>query len=264
MPSQLFATRTRPHRWGILARIAAVCGCVLVISSCQSGAEDRELTVFAASSTRVMNEAFIEAGQGLEPAYDIQVSNAGSSALVEQLVAGAPADLLLTASAETMERAQAAGVVQEPVVLANNYLVMVVPADNPAGINSIDDLDGSARLALCDPQVPCGDLAQRLIANHGWTITADSYEPQVADALSRVVSGQADAAWVYSTDVLAAGDAVRVVDIPGGRNFPNQILGAVAADSPHPEPAQELLSAMSQRLQPQWKRAGFSPTSNDS
>ncbi len=103
----------------------------LSLSACAS--DPAELNVFAASSTRVLNDA-------LTATTPVLINNGGSASLVEQIHQGAPADLLITASEKTMNKAMDNGDVDKPRVLATNTMVMVVPPGNPAGISSVRDL----------------------------------------------------------------------------------------------------------------------------
>src|SRR5699024_10875512 len=77
-----------------------------------------------------------------------------------------------------MNDAQEAGVVNEPVQLASNVMVMVVPSVNAGNINSIEDITDESTFVLCDPQVPCGTVSESIIESKGLDITADSLEHQ--------------------------------------------------------------------------------------
>lgn len=239
---------------------ATAFGCLLAawtLTACTQNPDgDEAVMVMGASSTRVINDEL----SALAPA-PLRFTNAGSTTLIQQLADGAPGDIVLTASRATMESAVAAGIVEKPVAIASNRMIMVVPAANPAGITSVDDITDTTRVALCDPQVPCGKIAQQIIADNGWDITADTYELQVSDALSRVVTGEADVGWVYSTDAAAAGDKVKAIDIPGAGRHANEIMGAVATAAPHKQAAQATLDLLANDFDTQWEKYGFSPAS---
>ncbi len=220
-------------------------------------AESVQLGLFAASSTRVLNEAMEKAAADI-PAT-LTFNNGGSAALVQQIKEGAPADLLLTASKKTMDQAVADGTVDEPKTLAENVMVMVVPKGNPAGITSLDDLNEDTTFVLCDPTVPCGDVSTKIMDDKGLDLKADSLESQVADVLGKVTSGEADAGWVYSTDAAAAGDAVEVIEIPGAEKYTNSILGATVKDSEHKDAATKLLDTLADDLDSTWTEFGFTP-----
>lgn len=220
-------------------------------------AESVQLGLFAASSTRVLNEAMEKAAADI-PAT-LTFNNGGSAALVQQIKEGAPADLLLTASKKTMDQAVADGTVDEPQTLAENVMVMVVPKGNPAGITSLDDLTEDTTFVLCDPTVPCGDVSTKIMDDKDLDLKADSLESQVADVLGKVTSGEADAGWVYSTDAAAAGDAVEVIEIPGAEKFTNSILGATVKDSEHKDAATKLLNTLADDFDSTWTEFGFTP-----
>jgi len=225
-----------------------VLAAALLLSGCT--AAPTGLTVLGASSTRVIDEAV-----AARSASEVTFSHAGSSTLVQQLIDGAPADLLITADHATMSRAVEGGVVEGPRVVAHNELVMVV--GRGASISSVDDLGPDTALVLCDPQVPCGAVTAQLIDPD---IRPVSLEHSVADVLGKVVSGQADAGWVYRTDALAAGDAVTVVDIPGAVDHPTAVVAAVTTGSADREEAQALLDLLSSpTMRPVWAEHGFTP-----
>ena len=218
-----------------------------------------ELNLLAASSTRVFNDDLKKQAAELEPPVGLFINNAGSSTLVQQLVDGAPGDVLITADEKNMNDAKEAGVVNDPVQLALNVMVMVVPSGNPGNINSIEDITDESTFVLCDPQVPCGTVSESIIESKGLDITADSLEHQVADVLGKVTSGEADAGWVYATDAAAAGDTVEVIEIEGAEEFTNGIFGAVVYESENPESAQQLLDLVADDFDKVWKEYGFTP-----
>ena len=245
----------------LLAAIAfALAACAPPTST--TSAQDADaptLNVLAASSTRVINDELTRRASQLAPPVNLNFENGGSSDLVSKLREGAPADLLLTASKKTMDKAVQDGTVATPEVLATNVMVMVVPKGNPAGIQSVEDLRHSHHFVLCDPQVPCGDISSRIIDDKRLDVHPSSQERQVADVLGKVASGEADAGWVYSTDAAAAGDDVEVIDIPGAEKFTNQILGAVTAEASHPDQARAVLDILSGDFASTWRDRGFNP-----
>lgn len=218
-----------------------------------------ELNLLAASSTRVFNDDLKKQAAELEPPVGLFINNAGSSTLVQQLVDGAPGDVLITADEKNMNDAKEAGVVNDPVQLASNVMVMVVPSGNPGNINSIEDITDESTFVLCDPQVPCGTVSESIIESKGLDITADSLEHQVADVLGKITSGEADAGWVYATDAAAAGDTVEVIEIEGAEEFTNGIFGAVVSESENPGSAQQLLDLLADDFDKVWKEYGFTP-----
>src|SRR5699024_11531310 len=70
---------------------------------------------------------------------------------------------------KNMTDAQDAGVVEDPVQLASNVMVMVVPSGNPGGIESVEDISDDNTFVLCDPQVPCGSQRTKVLRSEEHT-----------------------------------------------------------------------------------------------
>jgi molybdate transport system substrate-binding protein len=151
---------------------------------------------------------------------DVILNFAGSSALREQILEGAPADVFASANASNMERVVAAGLTAGPVrVFATNRLAIAVPAGNPARVSGLQDF-GRAELllGLCAEQVPCGELARTALSRAGVTPVVDTEEPDVRALLTKIEAGELDAGITYLTDVVAAGAAVEAIEIPDSAN----------------------------------------------
>jgi molybdate transport system substrate-binding protein len=73
-------------------------------------------------------------------------------------------------------------------------------------------------VVLADPSVPAGKLAQQVLDKAGVKVVPKSLELDVKSTLTKVTSGEADAAIVYVTDVRAAGAKVAGVTIPDEQN----------------------------------------------
>lgn len=201
----------------------------------QSPAATAEAVVFAAAS---LNAVFPEIA---EATYSFD----GSSGLVDQMVGGAPADVFASADKKNMDKAVEAGLIDgDPVMFATNYLVLVTPADNPAGITGFDaSLDGS-KLVICAADVPCGAATIKVAEAAGLTLSPVSEEAKVTDVLGKVTSGEADAGLVYATDATGAGDAVTVFEVPGAKEDPNTYWIATLKDAKNPDAAQAFVEAI--------------------
>ena len=84
----------------------------------------------------------------------------------------------------------------------------------------------------CADEVPCGRVALGLLESNGVTAEPASLEEDVKSTLEKVTSGEADAGFVYATDAVAAGDAVRVVEIADAADQPTSLLPRYAGRSP--------------------------------
>jgi molybdate transport system substrate-binding protein len=185
-----------------LAAATALIGC--------GGTDANALTVFAASSlTDVLRE--------LEPSA--RYNFAGSDELATQLREGARADVYAAATTRYPEELFAEGLVERPRVFATNRLVLIVPRDNPARIESLADLTtGDARVVVAQEGVPAGDYTRGTLEALRATAVLDrvvSEEEDVRAVVGKVALGEADAGFVYATDARAAADDVRTVELAG-------------------------------------------------
>ncbi len=192
--------------------------------------ESGELTVFAAAS---LTDAYTEIGDAImaaNPGIIIAFNFAGSQALATQLEQGAPADVFASANTTQMQVAIDAGVIDgEPQPFTRNRLAIVVPASNPANIETPADLArDDVRLVLAQPEVPVGRYSAQSICTMGEDAATYgegfvervgdnvvSQEEDVRAVLTKVQLGEADAGIVYASDITAevAGD-VSIIEIP--------------------------------------------------
>ena len=238
-----------------MRRLWAVLGAVAFLTACSNpreapivGSGDAlggELTVFAAAS---LTDAFTDAKTTIERAHrrlSLTYNFAGSQVLAQQIIEGAPADVVATADTRTMDRLVAAGLVERPVVLARNSLVIAVEPGNPEGITGLDDLarPGLA-VVLADPSVPVGAYAATALARAGVTVRPRSLELDVKAALAKVTAGEADAAIVYTTDVTAARSRASSVAIADADNQFATYPIAVVRTTAHKRAARALLTEL--------------------
>jgi molybdate transport system substrate-binding protein len=205
-------------------------------ASADTSSSRTTITVFAAAS---LKGTFTEIGKQFESDHDgvtVAFSFAGSSDLVAQIQQGAPADVFASADTKNMDKAGSDDLVAgSPVDFATNTLEIATPPDNPAGVDSIDDLARSKiKVVLCAAEVPCGAAALGVEKAAGVDIKPVSEEQSVTDVLGKVISGEADAGLVYVTDVKAAGDAVAGVTFPESSDVVNTYPIAALAGSKHP------------------------------
>ena len=130
---------------------------------------ERALTVSAASS---LTEAFTEIGDAFEASNTgvAVVFNFGpSDGLATQINEGAPVDVFASASPTWMDSVQDDGPgVTGRADFAQNRLAIIVPTDNPAGIENLDDLtEDGVQLVLAAEGVPAGDYAREIFQNAG-------------------------------------------------------------------------------------------------
>ncbi|NJO06766.1 MAG: molybdate ABC transporter substrate-binding protein [Chloroflexaceae bacterium] len=213
-------------------------------------APQAELVVFAAAS---LTNAFTEMGQDFEarnPDATVVFNFAGSQQLAQQLGQGAPADVFASANARQMEVAIEAGrvVSNTQQIFVNNRLVVVVPADNPGEIATLQDLaQPGLKMVLAAEDVPVGEYSRAFLdkAAASGEFTADyrdavlanivSYEENVRAILTKVALGEADAGIVYTSDVAPnEADQVQQIDIPDTLNTIAAYPLAAVSDTAQP------------------------------
>ena len=193
------------------------------------------VVVLAAAS---LTESFTELGaifEAAHPGSTVSFSFAASSELATQVEQGAPADVFASASPATMALVVGKGdTAAAPITIARNSLEIVVPAGNPADVTGLNDFARtSLTIALCAPEVPCGAATDQAFSAAGVTPAPDTLEADVKATLSKVTLGEVDAALVYRTDVLAAGDKVEGIEFPEATEAVNDYPIAVLRDAPN-------------------------------
>jgi molybdate transport system substrate-binding protein len=171
--------------------------------------------VFAAAS---LTDAFNEVGAAFtkaNPDAKATFSFDASSALVQQITQGAPADVFASADIANMDKLTSAGLNgTSPEVFATNLLGLIVPAGNPKGITGVADLaKPDVKVVLCADQVPCGRYAKQILDAAKVSVTPVSLEQNVKGVVTKVTAGEADAGIVYVTDIKAAGSKAEGVEI---------------------------------------------------
>ena len=217
------------------------------------------ITVFAAAS---LTESFTTIGKAFEaahPAAKVTFSFGASSTLAQQIIQGAPADVFASASKTNMTQVTDAHDAANPKTFANNVGEIAVAPDKTSLVTSLADLaKPGVKVALCQPQVPCGAIATSIFSKAGLTVKPVTQGLDVKSTLAYVTGGSADAAIVYVTDVKAAGSTVVGIEIPTASNTSTEYPIATVSSSKNPSLAQAfedyVLSGAGQSV---LKAAGF-------
>jgi molybdate transport system substrate-binding protein len=126
------------------------------------------------------------------------------------------------------------GQASNPTNFVKNVMEVAVPPGNPAGISSVADLAKSGvKVALCQPQVPCGATAEKVFANAKITVKPVTLEADVKATLTKVALKEVDAGVVYVTDVKAAGAKVKGIEIPADVNASTAYPIAALSQAPN-------------------------------
>jgi molybdate transport system substrate-binding protein len=254
----------------VVAALLIVCdfGASSHATLAQSG---KTLTVFAASS---LTDAFKEietAFEAAHPGVEVIYSFGSSSSLAAQLKEGAPADVFACANNSQMTVVQEAKrIAGTPRTFAQNRLMLIVPAENPAKITSLKDLaKPGIKLVVAAPKVPVRDYTDAMleklvnVPEYGEAYKAAvignfvSEEDNVRQVSAKVALGEADAGIVYRSDVTP--DITRKVimlPIPDEVNTLATYPIAVTNDSTNADLAQTymdyILSDEGQRTLAKW------------
>jgi molybdate transport system substrate-binding protein len=240
----------RTHRHAALT--AALLTAVALAAPVAASAAPR---VYAAASVR---EVFPQIDGS--PTYNF----AGSNTLQLQIERGAPADVFASASPKEAQALFREGRCERPVTFATNILVLLVPNSNPGNVRSVYSLrSGGRRLAVGTPGVPIGDYTRRLLSRMRLTSilrnNTVSNESNVANIVSKVALGSADAGFAYVTDGRIAADRTTALSLPRWAQPPVRYqICAVKRDGADTAGARTFIARVrSQRARGILKHAGF-------
>ena len=213
--------------------LAAAALCVAQNPSSARGEDRVVLQVFAAAS---LTEVFQDLGLNFEAAHPgvaVRFNFAGSQQLAAQIEQGAHADVFASADERWAKALAIKGHFADSTqVFARNRLVVILPASNPARIDRLQDLARrGVKLVLAAESVPAGsysrevlrrlatdrafptDFSERTLAN------VVSNEENVKAVVTKVQLSEADAGFVYRTDVTPAlARLIKMVEIPTDAN----------------------------------------------
>jgi molybdate transport system substrate-binding protein len=210
------------------------------------------LTILAASS---LTDAFGELGNTFEEqnqGVQVKQTFGASSDLLAQIQQGAPADVFASAAEEEMDTVEKDDLVSgKPRVFVKNREVIMVPKDNPANINSLEDMARpDIKLVLAAKDVPAADYAVEILGKANKEYGSDfeqdvlskvvSREADVRASVNRVVVGDADATFGYASDYTPdIRDKVKVIKIPPDLNIIATYPIASLKDAENPELAKK-------------------------
>ncbi|HXH87096.1 MAG TPA: molybdate ABC transporter substrate-binding protein [Gaiellaceae bacterium] len=183
---------------------------VLVGAGWTTARADDPVTVYAAAS-------LAEVLPRVAP--NARAQFAGSNQLALQIRLGAPADVFASASPLYAQQLFREGLVERPRTFATNSLVLAVPKSNPAKIRSVYDLAKRPRLKLvvAGAKAPVGLYTREVLKRVGLLRVlrkAVSQEPDVKGIVGKLALGEADAGFVYATDVRAASGRLVAIPLP--------------------------------------------------
>jgi molybdate transport system substrate-binding protein len=222
-----------------MARLIVTTFVLGIVIACSDSSVEDELLVSAAAS---LTDAFGEVESAFEeenPDVDVVLNLGSSSALREQVLEGAPADVFASANTSNMDQvAQAGELSGEAEIFVTNSLQIAVPTGNPAGVTGLEDFAREELLiGLCAEDVPCGDFGRQALENAGISPSIDTNEPDVRALLTKIEAGELDAGITYVTDVLSSSGTVEGIEIPAEVNVVAEYPIATLAGVPNADAA---------------------------
>ena len=262
-----------------------LCVSIYLFSGCtspQTTDETTEIIVFAAAS---LSETLTELGDSYMADHsDVNIifNFESSGTLKTQIQEGAACDLFLSAGQKQMDQLD---ITADPAInteqldficpdsrldLLENTVVLAVPAGNPAGLHSFEDLKTALEkhtvlLAIGNADVPVGQYSQQILSWFG--IDAQklaeagciTYGANAKELTTQISESTVDCGIIYATDAFSAG--LTVVDTAATKMCGQVIYpAAVLKTASQPEAAQEFLNFLTTpQADSVFTKVGFTP-----
>ena len=176
------------------------------------------VVAYTAASLKGVSPKLAEGFAKMYPGHKVVFNLDGTQALKTQVLNGAYADVFISASNSYTNELKKGGYFVDNSVktLTTNYVIVILPADNPGKITSLADLSKPGlKIARAAKTVPVGTATDAALANlakstygSDWnnsisanTVTYETSEPAVA---TKVALGEVDAGFVYESTAIAA------------------------------------------------------------
>ncbi len=245
----------------------------------QAPAEEVTLYVFAAASMTETLDQIIELYKAEAPNVTIVPTYDSSGTLKTQIEEGAECDLFISAAQKQMNQLDAAVDAEggntdgldfvlsdSRVNLLENKVVLAVPDENKAGIQSFEDLGTDKLTLLCigNEDVPVGAYSEEILTTLGIldTLKASNkltYGSNVKEVTTQVKEGTVDAGIIYATDAFSA-DLTVVAQADSA--LCRQVIypAAVMKNTQHEEAARDFLAFLQSDAAMQvFQSVGFAP-----
>ncbi len=202
----------------VIVATAAAVAIVATVTACTS--TNRAPLIFAAASlVDVMEEVAVAYEE--DTGHKVRFNFAGSNLIANQIIAGAPANGVIVAGRTPIDKLVSADKIadSDAIHVLSNRLVAVRHLSGDRMINSVEDLVGSDRIAMPDPDTaPAGEYFEAALRERGlW----EQLEPQIIPALdaraalAAASTGSVAYALVYQTDAASTNDVEIAFAIEG-------------------------------------------------
>lgn len=192
------------------------------------------VVAYTAASLKGVSPKLAEGFAKMYPGHTVVFNLDGTQALKTQVQNGAYADVFISASNSYTNELKKGGYFDDSTVktLTTNYVIVILPANNPANIQSLADLaKPGIKIARAAKTVPIGTATDAALVNlakstygSDWnssiytnTVTYETSEPGVA---TKVALGEVDAGFVYESTAIAAKTGTYTsITIPKADNY---------------------------------------------
>ncbi len=200
--------------------IALFLALALGLAACAAPAQTQEVEVviFAAASLEATLTQIAQNYEADHPGVKLTFNFDSSGTLRTQIIEGAVCDLFISAGQKQMNDLTELIQADTRVDFAENKVVLAVPADNPADIQSYADLTTEKLSLLCigNEDVPVGSYSLDILKNLNIDLEAleasgkVTYGSNVTEVATQIKEGTVDCGIVYATDAYTHG--LTVVD----------------------------------------------------
>jgi molybdate transport system substrate-binding protein len=247
-----------------MRRLAALAIVVAALAGCGSSSDANKRPQLIVSAASSLTNAFTDYGKTFEPAV-VRLSFAGSDELAAQIRAGGRADVFAAANTKLPAALFREGKVEKPVDFTANRLVLAVPKNS--SVNSLDDVaKPGTKLAIGSATVPIGIYTRKVLSRlpsierNRILANVKTAEPDVAGIVGKLTQGAVNAGFVYETDVAAASDRLKAVELPERLQPTVVYAAAIVKGTDHHDQAKAFLDGLvSGKGQEALRKAGFHP-----
>ena len=243
-------------------------GIIIVLTVIFSGCAEKPehtLTVLAAASLTEPFEEIVDVFEHEHPDVHVEASFASSGMLRTQIEGGAEADVFVSASSSDAQVLVREGFAHASNVFAYNSVVVAMPANGK--VHTLSDLtkDG-VRVVVASEHAPIGRYTRQVLSKlNSSGLYGENFEQRVWNNVvseedstkyvyAKVVLNEADAAFVYRTDI--TDEHTRFISIPPEYNI-IATYEIVVLDGAHPYAAEFEQLVLSQKGQDILSRYGF-------
>ena len=241
-----------------IGRVLSCVGLAFAVAVSGTAARAEALQVSAAAS---LTDGFQEIGgvySKQHPGDRVEFSFAGSQAIRMQIEQGAPVDVFASADLVQMQPLVNARLVDTAHIFTHNRLV-VIASRKSGKVRSLPDLARPGiSVVVGGPTVPVGRYTSEVLTKLGQRYGKDfksqvmanvvSDEVSVRSVLTKVVFGEADAGFVYTTDAAGSGSEVLLIDIPARFNITAAYPIAVVSRTSNRRGAEAFMSLVLGRM----------------